>query len=292
MDGILVIDKPAGVTSHDVVARVRKILNTRRVGHTGTLDPFATGVLVLPVGSATRLAQFLDKDVKEYVATVKLGFETETGDVTGKPRAESKEFMVTSEEIAVALERFLGESLQTPPMYSAKKIAGQKLYELARKGVEVERRAVPINIYEIGLIERRGDDSFTMRVSCSAGTYIRVLAEDIGKALGTGAHLTELRRTAAGQFSLQDSLTFDDLGQGGDLSLRLIPAEKAIAHLSEFKLNADRIEKTKNGLSTRVYEAILKNGEVVRMTDASGNVIAVGIFNEEQMSVRPKIVLV
>jgi len=131
-----------------------------------------------------------------------------------------------------------------------------------------------------------------MRVSCSAGTYIRVLAEDIGKALGTGAHLTELRRTAAGQFSLQDSLTFDDLGQGADLSLRLIPAEKAIAHLSEFKLNADRIEKTKNGLSTRVYEAILKNGEVVRMTDASGNVIAVGIFNEEQMSVRPKIVLV
>jgi len=292
MDGILVIDKPAGVTSHDVVARVRKILKTRRVGHTGTLDPFATGVMVLLVGSATRLAQFLDKDMKEYVATVTLGFETDTGDVTGKPRAEPKDFTASREGIAATLEGFRGESLQMPPMYSAKKIAGRKLYELARKGIEVERRAVPINIYEIGLIELRGNDSFAMSVSCSAGTYIRVLAEDIGKALGTGAHLTELRRTAAGQFSLQDSLTFDDLDRRADKSVPLIPAENAVSHLTEFRLNPDRIEKTKNGLSTRVYEAILKNGEVVRMTNASGNVIAVGVFNEEQMSIQPKVVLV
>ena len=279
MDGILVIDKPAGMTSHDVVARVRKVLKTKRVGHTGTLDPFATGVLVLLVGSATRLAQFLDKDKKEYVATVKLGFETDTGDVTGTPKAKAKDFTVTSEEIAASLEGFRGESLQTPPMYSAKKIAGQKLYELARKGIEVERKAVPINVYDIRLIEMRQNDSFAMRVSCSAGTYIRVLAEEIGKTLGTGAHLTELRRTAAGQFGLQDSLTFDDLESRAGSSLPLIPAEKAVLHLTEFRLNPDRIEKTKNGLSTRIYQATLKDGELVRVTDASGNVIAVGVFN-------------
>jgi tRNA pseudouridine55 synthase len=276
-----------------VVARVRKILKTKRVGHTGTLDPFATGVLVLLVGTATRLAQFLDKDTKEYIATVKLGFETDTGDVTGTPKGEIRsDVMVAGQYIAEALQKFRGESLQMPPMYSAKKVAGRKLYELAREGVEIERKAVPINIYEIALLEVTGNDSFTMHVRCSAGTYIRVLAEEIGKALGTGAHLTELRRTAAGQFSLQNSLILDDLEQRSDASLSLIPAETAVSHLPEFRLNVDRIEKTKNGLSTRVYEAIFKDRELVRMTDVSGNVIAVGVFNEERMSIQPKVVLV
>ena len=151
---------------------------------------------------------------------------------------------------------------------------------------------MPINVYDIRLIELRRNDSFAMRVSCSAGTYIRVLAEEIGKTLGTGAHLTELRRTAAGQFGLQDSLTFDDLESRAGSSLPLIPAEKAVLHLTEFRLNPDRIEKTKNGLSTRIYQATLKDGELVRMTDASGKVIAVGVFNENQMSIQPKIVLV
>jgi len=277
------------MTSHDVIARVRRVLKTKRVGHTGTLDPFATGVLVLLVGTATRLAQFLDKDAKEYVATVKLGFETDTGDVTGEPKGEVRtDVIVVSEEIVAALQSFLGESMQLPPMYSAKKIDGRKLYEFARKGVEIQRQPVPINIYEIALLEMKGQDLFVMRVSCSAGTYIRVLAEDIGKIFGTGAHLTELRRTAAGQFDLRRSYTLDSLDHQ---SVSLIPVESVVSHLPEFRLNKDRIEKTKNGLSTR-SQSKFKNGEFVRMTETSGNVIAVGVFDEDQMSIKPKIVLV
>ena len=278
------------MTSHDVVARVRRILKTKRVGHTGTLDPFATGVLVLLVGTATRLAQFLDKDAKEYVATVKLGFETDTGDVTGKPKGKIRtDVTVPSEEVDAALRSLRGESMQLPPMYSAKKIEGRKLYEFARQGVEIERQPVPITIHEIALLEMTGRDSFVLRVCCSAGTYIRVLAEDIGKTLGTGAHLTELRRTAAGQFDLRFSYTLESLKKE---SVALIPAENAVAHLPEFQLRPDRIEKTKNGLSTRVSQARFQDGDFVRMTEVSGNVIAIGVFDEAEMSVQPKIVLV
>ncbi|HLL99919.1 MAG TPA: tRNA pseudouridine(55) synthase TruB, partial [Pyrinomonadaceae bacterium] len=233
MDGILIIDKPAGITSHDVVARCRRILKTKRVGHTGTLDPFATGVVVILVGRATRLAQFLDKDRKEYEAVVRLGFETETGDGTGELRITNYELReVSDEEFENVLKDFRGEIEQTPPMYSAKKVAGKKLYELARKGVEIERKAVKITIYELELMKsgqrsavsgqpenqdrnlrpeseisnfKFQTEDRTIRVSCSAGTYIRTLAEDIGRRLETGAHLAELRRTRAGKFDLSQA---------------------------------------------------------------------------------------
>ena len=302
MDGILIIDKPAGITSHDVVARVRRILKTKRVGHTGTLDPFATGVMVILVGQATRLAQFLDKDEKEYEALVRFGFETDTGDLTGMGSAECG---MRNEEIGTILAAtnweevfagFRGEIMQTPPMYSAKKIDGQKLYELARKGEIVERKAVRVTISKLELVDpeklRILHSAFRIRVACSAGTYIRTLAEDIGRKAGVGAHLAELRRTRAGKFGIEQSVTLETLEQVGDKHTVLIPMEEAVSHLTPFTLNADRVGKTKSGMSTRVFEARFIAGQPIQMIDEGGKLIAVGAYDETENSVRPKVVLV
>ena len=207
MDGVLIIDKPAGWTSHDVVARVRRLLGERRVGHTGTLDPFATGVLVLLVGRATRLATLFAGAVKEYEATIRFGFRTDTGDATGTPLRQAQDEVEAAwecpswsdEEIEHALAGLRGEIEQTPPMYSAKKIQGKKLYELARRGETIERAPVRVRVHEFEamrgadgkLIQRNADGTCDMRarVTCAAGTYVRVLAEDLGAALGAGAHL-------------------------------------------------------------------------------------------------------
>ena len=196
-DGILIIDKPTDWTSHDVVGKLRRLLKTKRIGHTGTLDPFATGVLVMLVGQATRLAQFLDKDQKEYEATIQFGFETDTGDLTGRMRDEVGR--MNEEETSEILNQtnweeifaeFRGEILQTPPMFSAKKVEGKKLYELARKGVEIERKPVSITIYELEILEEilNPQSQIRIRVACSAGTYIRTLAEDIGRKIGVASN--------------------------------------------------------------------------------------------------------
>jgi len=199
MDGVLIIDKPAGITSHDVVAIVRRTIGERRVGHTGTLDPFATGVLVVLVGRATRLAQFLSGAEKEYEAMIRLGYATDTGDATGERRTTDftteaqRPTEIRREEIEAALASLRGEIEQTPPMYSAKKIAGKKLYELARRGEEVERKAVRITVREFealpseSAVLKISDDStsdLAVRVVCSAGTYVRTLAESVGERLG------------------------------------------------------------------------------------------------------------
>lgn len=297
MNGVLIIDKPAGITSHDVVYRVRRTLKTKRVGHTGTLDPFATGVMVILVGQATRLAQFLDKDEKEYEALVRFGFETDTGDVTGLKSAESG---MTADELAAKLAAtdlekvlalFRGEIDQVPPMYSAKKIDGQKLYELARKGETVERKAVKVTINSLEMIESAAD-SLRMRVACSAGTYIRTLAEDIGREIGVGAHLTELRRTRAGRFDLTRSITLDDLAKLDEPTAALIPMEEAVGHLSALTLNTDRVSKTRSGLSTRIYEDLFADGATVRMIDEDGQLVAIGNFDAAENSVRPRVVMV
>ena len=203
MDGILIIDKPAGPTSHDVVVRVRRKLRTKRVGHTGTLDPFATGVMVVLVGRATRLAQFLDKDEKEYEATIQFGYETDTGDKSGKRKdiGEGLKDDVGHDVAATAwdeiLDRFRGDIVQVPPMYSAKKVEGKKLYEHARRGEIIERTPVKVLISKLEIIQSNDATRSAIRIRavCSAGTYIRTLAEDIGRAAGVPAHLTELRRT-------------------------------------------------------------------------------------------------
>lgn len=296
MDGILIIDKPEGFTSHDVVARLRRILGTKRIGHTGTLDPFATGVMVILIGKATRLAQFLDKDEKEYEATVRFGFETDTGDRTGspKPQAQSPK-SVSVEYIEVILSQFRGNITQVPPMYSAKKVDGKKLYELARKGVEIEREPVNIIIHNLELFEvakiRDSQSAIRIRVVCSAGTYIRTLAEDIGRAAGTGAHLKELRRTRAGKFDISKAITLADLEKDDDPAEHLIPMSKAVEHLPELILTEDRIEKTTNGLSTRLEETDLAEGEAVRMINGEGTLIAVGLYRAGDKAVQPKVVL-
>ena len=302
MDGILIIDKPAGITSHDVVARVRRILKTKRVGHTGTLDPFATGVMVVLVGKATRIAQFLDKDEKEYEAAVTFGFETDTGDKTGNPTTENpKPQAVKISDIENVLPHFRGEIEQTPPMYSAKKIDGIKLYELARKGETVERKAVMVTIGKLEMLpprpaayDERGDERMThnIQVACSAGTYIRTLAEDIGRRIGIGAHLTDLRRTRAGRFDLSRSITFEELEKLEDPAAVLVPMEETVEHLPSLMLTSDRVRKTAGGLSTRVYESRFIDGQPVRMLDESGKLIAVGFYDESENSVRPKVVLV
>lgn len=301
MNGILIIDKPAGLTSHDVVNRVRRILKTRRIGHTGTLDPFATGVLVLLVGRATRLAQFLDKDEKEYEAVVRFGFETDTGDITGMRNAERG---MRNEEIANllaktdwenVLDKFRGEIEQVPPMYSAKKIAGIKLYEHARKGVEIERKPVKVIISTLEIIEsafRSPHSEFRICVACSAGTYIRTLAEDIGRAVGTGAHLAELRRTRAGRFNISEAVTLDALEQLADPTAALMPKEIAVEHLPSLVLDETRVSKTRSGLSTRVFDANFTDTEAIQLLDEKHNLIAVGFYDAAEKSVRPKIVLV
>lgn len=306
MDGILIIDKPAGITSHDVVARCRRILKTKRVGHTGTLDPFATGVVVILIGKATRLAQFLDKDAKEYEAVVRLGFETDTGDRTGELRITNYELRnVSGAEIENVLKDFRGEIRQTPPMYSAKKVAGKKLYELARKGLEIERKPVNITIYEIEFLTKsatqetkdEGEETkdFSLRVACSAGTYIRTLAEDIGRRLETGAHLAELRRTRAGKFALSQAVTLEELEEiaaGNKLERVLISMNEALSHLPEIKLSGEALRKTRNGMKLSFEAAEAIDNQAFRLTDESGNLAAVGFYGEAEKIIQPKVVLV
>ena len=301
MDGLLIIDKPAGITSHDVVSRVRRILKTKRVGHTGTLDPFATGVMVVLVGRATRLAQFLDKDQKEYEAVMRFGFETDTGDLTGtRNAADGMRDAEVSQRLSVVdwedvLSNFRGEIEQVPPMYSAKKVDGKKLYEHARKGEVIEREPRRVMITKLLLSDpSAAADRLTVKihVECSAGTYIRSLAEDIGRKIGIGAHLAELRRTAAGGFNAAHSVSLDELAALDDPATRLLPMERAVAHLPAIALNADRVEKTRGGLSTRVLDREWADKAFLQMLDENDKLVAIGVYLKEENAVKPKIVLV
>jgi tRNA pseudouridine55 synthase len=312
MDGALIIDKPAGMTSHDVVARVRKIIGEKRVGHTGTLDPFATGVLVVLIGRATRLAQFLSGAEKEYQAVICLGFATDTGDMTGLPLQRSftteaqRPSEVHREEIETALGSLCGEIEQTPPMYSAKKIAGKKLYEHARRGEEVERQPVRITVREFEAVPRDGellkqnDDGtcdLAVRVVCSAGTYVRTLAESFGKRLGVGAHLAELRRTRAGQFKIADAITLDRLGevaQAGSTPEVLISPDAVLVHLPVLKLSAHDELRVCDGIDLQIEAPVADDwsaGQPVRMRNSRGQLIAVGIYDRTRELVHPDVVI-
>ena len=303
MDGLLIIDKPAGITSHDVVNRVRRILGTRRVGHTGTLDPFATGVMVILVGKSTRLARFLDKDEKEYVATIRFGFETDTGDATGV--RSSAECEMQNEEISeklnstdwhTLLARFRGKIEQVPPMYSAKKIAGKRLYESARRGIKIERKPQRVEIRKLEVKDdpalRTPHPALRIRVVCSAGTYIRSLAEDIGRAAGVGAHLTELRRTRSGRFHLRQAVGLDALADVADPTTALLPISAAVEHLAAFVLSSERVDATVHGLSTRVRDIRVVDGQNLRMVSPDRELIAIGAYSVETGEIKPKVVLV
>jgi tRNA pseudouridine55 synthase len=311
MDGVLIIDKPAGMTSHDVVARVRRATGHRRVGHTGTLDPFATGVLVVLVGRATRLAQFLRGAEKEYEATIRLGYATDTGDVTGQrvtsfTTETQRHTEIHREEIESAMTSLRGEIEQTPPMYSAKKVGGKKLYELARRGEEIERKSVRVKISEFETVASDGvpnenDDGTTdlrVRVVCSAGTYIRTLAEDFGKQLGVGAHVSELRRTRAGEFKISDAITLEWLheeAQARSLDQVLISPDAALSFLPGVQLEVDEVRRVGQGIDFQIQEADSSpwpNDQLLRLRNSDGQLIAVGIYDQERKTVHPQVVIV
>lgn len=228
-NGVLVVDKPADWTSMDVCAKLRGVFHEKRVGHAGTLDPMATGVLPVFVGRATRAADFVAEGEKEYVAQLRLGVVTTTQDVTGDILETHVLSAGVGEALAAVLPRFTGELEQVPPMYSAIKKEGKKLYELARKGIEVERKPRRITIHALELLSQDGPADFTLRVVCSKGTYIRTLCHDIGQALGCGGTMAALRRTRVGQFDIGQAVTLDELVQAPDPAAFLRGVETCFA---------------------------------------------------------------
>lgn len=218
LDGVLIIDKPSGITSHDVVAKVRKALKTKKVGHTGTLDPLATGVLVVCVEKATKLVNYLTCDEKIYEVEMKFGIKTDTGDITGNIIDEDTNYKVTIKEANEVIKSFVGKQKQIPPMYSAIKVNGQKLYELARKGIEIEREPRDIEIFDIYNIEIN-NEFIKYTVYCSKGTYVRSLCEDIAQRLGTIGVMTKLRRIKSGQFEIENAIKIDDISEEKIISM-------------------------------------------------------------------------
>ena len=239
-NGIIIIDKPADWTSMDVCAKLRGILKTKKVGHAGTLDPMATGVLPVFVGQATRGVSFAESGEKEYVATLRLGLVTDTQDISGRTLAGGP-VTVTAEELAAVLPRFTGDITQSPPMYSAIKINGQKLYDLARQGREVARKPRPVTIYELELLERLSDVDYRLRVRCSKGTYIRTLCHDIGQALGCGGCMAALRRTMAAGYTLAESCTLEEVQARGESLLR--PVDTLFRQHPEYRITHPRVEQ-------------------------------------------------
>ena len=280
--GVLAIDKPAGKTSHDIVGMVRRLYHTRKVGHTGTLDPMATGVLVVLVGRAAKAAEYLSVHNKSYCATLRLGLTTDTEDVTGQILSSSAEIPAPERVIEVA-KSFEGEIMQVPPMYSALKVNGQKLVDLARRGIEIEREARPVTVHSL-TCKYIEESDYELKVSCSAGTYIRTLCADIGKALGCGGVMAALRRTETGHFALADCVTPDQLEQMTDEErvARLVPTESLFADLPAVKLPAFYEKLCRNGCE--IYQKKIgvdhKIGTRVRLCDANGQFFALGEVRE------------
>ena len=245
-NGIIIIDKPQDWTSHDVVAKLRGKLRERRMGHAGTLDPMATGVLPVFVGRATRAVEFAAEGEKEYVAGLKLGFVTDTQDTTGTV-LETRSVTVGTGELEAVLEQFRGPILQIPPMYSALKRDGKKLYELARKGVEVEREARPITIHGLALEGQTGEGEYTLRVRCSKGTYIRTLCHDIGEKLGCGGVMSSLRRTMACGFTIADAIPLGEVLEAEDAEGLLRSVDSYFVSYQRLTIDGKALERAKNG---------------------------------------------
>lgn len=279
MDGAIIIDKPEGWTSHDVVNKVRRIAQTKRVGHLGTLDPIATGVLPLVIGRATRLAQFYTRSDKVYEGTVRFGWATKTYDRAGETIGEVCEPRIGREELESALQRFRGEFLQTPPPVSAKKVGGRRAYELARKEIEVELAPAPVNVYELRVLELEGARA-KLRVHCSGGTYIRSIAHDLGIALGCGAHLAELRRVGSGEFEIGGARGLEALetlaGEGrlGEALIRMGQLMPQLPAVLVDEVTAMQIRQGRNFHASpfRAQPA----AQFAKAIDSQGELIAVG----------------
>ena len=278
MNGIIIIDKPQEWTSNDVVSRLRRVFNTRRIGHGGTLDPMATGVLPVFVGRATRGVEFFEHAEKVYETTIRFGLTTDTEDITGKVLTET-EVCLTEEELQKVLPRFRGEILQVPPMYSAIKVNGQKLYDLARTGREVERQPRPITIHELQLLDFSGNEA-RLRVRCSKGTYIRTLCKDIGEALGCGGCMAALRRVQAGEYTLEGSIPLRQLldisEAGGEVEHLLRPVDTMFASHEKLRLNEKQARLVKNGNAFAsdcpdgTYRVYAPDGEFLALCRAEG----------------------
>ena len=244
-NGIIIIDKPAGWTSMDVCAKLRGILKTKKIGHAGTLDPMATGVLPVFVGQATRAVSFAEGGEKEYVAGLRLGRTTNTQDTEGQTLTQSP-VTVGRKELEAVLPRFTGEISQIPPMFSAIKINGQKLYDLARQGKEVERKARAVTIFALEVVEQVSKTDYILRIRCSKGTYVRTLCHDIGQALGCGGCMFSLRRTMAAGFTLDESVTLEQMQEGGEALLR--PTDSLFRDRPDYRLKTEKQEeRCRNG---------------------------------------------
>lgn len=281
--GVLIVNKSEEMTSHDVVNRIRRLYNTKRVGHTGTLDPMATGVLVILVGRAAKAAEYLSADTKAYRATLRLGITTDTEDVTGKILTES-DALPSRDEVSAVVQSFVGDIMQTPPMYSALKVGGKKLYELAREGVEIEREARPITIHSLVSEPTERDSDYILEVSCSSGTYIRTLCADIGAKLACGGAMATLCRTRAGDFDISNSHTLEELeamSEDERLSL-LLPTVSLFSSLPEVRLPAFYEKLARSGCE--IYQSKIKTSHPlaarVRLCSADGNFFALGEVRE------------
>ncbi|GAA0365413.1 tRNA pseudouridine(55) synthase TruB [Bacillus horti] len=290
--GIIVLNKPSGMTSHSCVGKVRRLAGTKKVGHTGTLDPAVTGVLPICIGQATRVAEYILDYDKEYVATIVLGRSTATEDQTGETIEEAQlEEAPTLENVQEKIQNFIGEIEQIPPMFSAVKIDGVRLHKLARQGKEVERKARKVMIYDIELLQYTPElpyPTIKLRVRCSKGTYIRTLGVDLGRALGYPAHMSSLVRTKSGPFTLEDCVTFDELEGWNEEQWQneMLPLEKAIAHLPDLIVSGDLKERVLFGQSL-VIEQQVENDQLYRVLDQNGRFLAIYEGNHPKL-IKPR----
>lgn len=279
MDGVIVVDKSTGWTSHDVVNKMRRIAGTRRIGHLGTLDPAATGVLPLVIGRATRLSQFYTKADKVYEAVVRFGHSTSTYDAEGEPTSEAVAFQPTEDLLWQHLSAFRGTFLQTPPAVSAKKIAGTPAYKLARRNIEVELKPVEVTVHSLELLGCEGAEA-RLRVHCSGGTYVRSIAHDLGRSIGCGAFLSQLRRTRSGDFSIEQAETLDQLesrAREGTLDQVLIPAARMLPGFPSEAVDAITAGQIRQGRDFRVSPFRVQRGApFVKAIDPDGTLLAIG----------------
>jgi tRNA pseudouridine55 synthase len=279
IDGVLVVDKPAGWTSHDVVAKIRRLANTKKVGHLGTLDPMATGVLPVVIGRATRLAQFFVRNDKTYEGVIRFGFSTDTYDREGTPFGEDTHPEIGRTELESALEQFRGTLEQIPPPVSAKKIGGVPAYKLARKKLPVDLKPVPVTVYELELLSLEGRDA-RVRVRCSAGTYVRAIAHDLGKLLDCGAFLQDLRRTASGDFAIEQARTLEKLAAMSEeerLIDAIVPAVDLLPGFSVEIVDAVTVNQIRHGRDFRTSPfRIISEQRFVKAVSEEGELIAIG----------------
>ena len=278
MNGIVIIDKPQGWTSQDVTARLRRVFNTKRIGHGGTLDPMATGVLPVFVGRATRGVEFFEHAEKTYETVLRLGITTDTEDITGTVLTQA-DVSLTQARLEQVLQQFRGEIMQVPPMYSALKVNGQKLCDLARKGKEVERQPRPITIHELTLLGME-TDGIRLRVRCSKGTYIRTLCKDIGEALGCGGCMAALRRVTAGEYTIEESVPLAELLESEDPEAYLRPVDTMFRNYPAVTLSEKQTLRCRNGNSFSVkmengtYRAYSQNGEFLMLAKVEDGVMS------------------